>query len=148
MLKRIFRGMILSAAGLMVLALTPAQAAVAVDINLDTGDVVWSLPGLPEGVEYPPELQTVIDGTAAFDSPDGTVFFQFIVPKPDGDLVYYAGEATLSEAGCLECTWSFTVPFLLPPSEYDLKVIASQPNQVDPELPPETATDTVKVMVL
>lgn len=149
MLKRTFRGMILGVAGLLVLTLTPAHAAVTVSIDAEEGDIVFSLPGLPEGVEYPSEIQTVITGTAGFDSTDGGVLYQFIVDGPEGEIVYYSGQADLAPAGCsAECTWSFRVPFLLPPSEYDVKAIASQPDPVNPELPPETATDTVHVMVL
>jgi hypothetical protein len=150
MLKRKFRGIILCVAGVMALAMGTAHADVTVSIDLATGDTIWSLPGLPEGVDYPEEFQTVVTGGAGFDSTNGSVFYEFTVPAPDGPpIVVYTSQANLAPAGCsAECTWSFRVPFFMPPNEYDLIVTATEPNIVNPDDPGPSASDSVHIVVL
>jgi outer membrane protein assembly factor BamB len=141
--------MILGAA-VMVMALGgTAHADVTVGIDAQDGDIIWSLPTPPDGVEYPSEIQTVVTGTAGFSSTDGSVLFAFSVDADQGPIVVYSGQADLAPAGCSsECTWSFKVPFLLPPSEYDITVKASEPNVVNPEEPGPSATDSVHVVLI
>ncbi|MGH2831043.1 MAG: hypothetical protein ACRDJM_11220 [Actinomycetota bacterium] len=108
----------------LAMALTPARAEVTVTIDQEEGATVFSLPPLPEGVEYPAEIPTKLTGTATFNSPGGSVTVLVGRPNP------VAREATLDcdEAGTT-CSWSASLPFLVTPGETEIFVAAADADE-------------------
>lgn len=147
MRKRMVRGMVVALAGLLVLALGTAHADVSVSIDTAEGATLFSLPK-SDLVAYPDGIETRVSGDAGFGSAQGSVLYQFYGSSGTEPIPSYAGQAELScnESGS-ECTWSFTVPWILPPGDYEIVVTASEPDPQDPdhEL---TASSSVDVTVL
>src|SRR5687767_8785799 len=134
MRKRTIRGLVVGLAGLLVLALGSAHADVSVTIATEDGATVFSLPAEGDVVQYPDGIETKVNGTAGFGSTDGTVLYQFSTSSGGDEIPSYAGEAALecNEDGSA-CTWSFSVPWILPPSDYKLTVKAVEPDPANPD---------------
>lgn len=151
-MRKIYKICALALVAALSLGFGPARAEVAVTIDQVEGDILFSLPGLPDPAPAYP-VDTALTGTASFNNPGGAV--GVLMTGPFGEK---SGEAELScdEAGTA-CTWSFTIPFFVAPGEYQVWVnavdvdetVVYAPCNPNPEPEPEgTECVGLKVTVL
>lgn len=124
--KRWLRAMVAVAlAAGLALSLGTAHADTAVTIDDPDGATLYSLPTTGGLVEDPAD--TTLSGTAAFSTGGGGVQVVFADPAsgdPPQNVVTYQAGLACNEAGTT-CTWSFRVPFIFKPGEWDVTATAA-----------------------
>lgn len=150
MRKRMIRGLVVGSVAVLAMTVSAADAAVGVHITTPNDSTLFTLPAPQFNLSYPPEISRDISGTASFDSANASVLYQFVTAARDNSpIVAYSGDTapTCPEVGPFSCTWSFSVPFFLPPGDYRVDVTASQP-AADGVSPAETSTESINVHIL
>jgi hypothetical protein len=156
------RTLLLAAAVVGAVAHLPASADVSVTIDQTDGTMMASVPPPGDLADYPDAVVDEFTGKASFTAEPGSVFVMLsqkpvggtmdpfnpgTIGQPADYIPVFQGEAdlTCTESGC---TWTFRIPWILPPGEYKATAIASEPNPELPEEPGPTASASVLVTIL